>query len=227
MRQPVGAASAPQGEAVSAMVRGLVPRTICVATANPHDPDIRADPRERACLPRVVPSRLRAFDAGRSAARRALQALGAPGPVLIGAGGAPAWSEGITGSIAHCDSLALALVARRADHAALGVDVEEDRPLDPDLIPSICSARERDRLPAHDAGHAAMRVFCAKEAAYKCQYPLTGQLLDFDAFDVTLTPGGFSARFTRDVGLFRAGSDLQGRCVTGSGLIVAAISMDP
>lgn len=209
------------------MVRGVCPRTISFAVVDPRAEGHVATPEERACLNRVAPTRLRAFDAGRSAARQALRDLGVSAPVLVGADGAPAWPNDITGSIAHSESCALAVVARQTDHIALGVDVEEDRPLEPDLIPSICSDAEQARLPLHESGRAAMAVFCAKEAAYKCQYPLTGQMLDFDAFDVTFQADRFTARFARRVGRFAAGTALPGRIGTAGGVIVALVALQP
>lgn len=225
--QPVGAAAAPVG-AVPQAVRGLVPRTVALAMTVPGDPTNVALPTEQACIPRARAARRADFAAGRSAARAAMADLGAaPVAVPVGDGGAPVWPEGLTGSVAHCRTACLAAVALRRDVAALGVDVEEDSPLDPDLFDTICTASERAWLrtqPADRAGRLAKLVFCIKEAAYKCQYPLTGKMLDFHDFEVEIAPDQdrFTARFLRDAGRFRTGTALPGRYAFDNGLIVAA-----
>ena len=68
------------------------------------------------------------------------------------------------------------VVVAHAEHvASLGLDGERDKLLGPELIQMICTPAEQQRTAAADA----IVYFAAKEAFYKCQYPLTRQFLDF------------------------------------------------
>ena len=63
----------------------------------------------------------------------------------------------------------------------------------------ILTARERAWLATQPAGRQndlALTVFCAKEAFYKCQYPVTGAFLEFSEVEVDLSAdaGTFEAR---------------------------------
>jgi 4'-phosphopantetheinyl transferase EntD len=87
----------------------------------------------------------------------------------------------------------------------VGIDVEDDRPLEEDLWPTVCTPEEMATL-AHmlpsARGHWVNRVFCAKEAYYKWQYPQTGKMLDFS--DVQLN-------FDHDLTKFRVGRAQRGK----------------
>lgn len=218
-----------QGADARALARPLLPGSVALSSTDPGRPQPAAWPQERAALSRARPARLREFDAGRAAARAAIIALGLPpAPVLHGADRAPVWPEGLTGSIAHCATACLAAVARQGDIRALGLDLEEDTPLPDELIETVCTPAERDNLaalPRSKRGALAKRIFCAKEAAYKAQYPLSRTLFDFQTLRIGFdgVPGSFTARFLRPVPPFDAGTDLRGRLATGGGLIVAAV----
>ncbi|MDJ0823306.1 MAG: 4'-phosphopantetheinyl transferase superfamily protein [Paracoccaceae bacterium] len=149
------------------------------------DSDYRAlFPAEKQAIARAVPSRKAEFTGGRRAARAALTALGHPSqPIPMAADRAPVWPEGVRGSITHCGQTCMALVSSHRDCAALGVDLEAATPLDDDLISEICHQSEAAN------GTDAKRVFSAKEAIYKAQYPLTGAFLGFDAVRVDLAAG--------------------------------------
>ena len=73
----------------------------------------------------------------------------------------------------------------------------------------------------------AKLIFAAKEAAYKCQYPISRTLFGFDGLDLRPDPdsGTFSATFTRDVPSFPAGTSLTGSFARGNGLIVTAVTL--
>jgi 4'-phosphopantetheinyl transferase EntD len=84
----------------------------------------------------------------------------------------------------------VAVVGRRHQVHAVGIDIEEDRAMASDLWPSLCTTEERallDQLPPHERGRRVTRLFCAKEAFYKWQYPQTGHLLDFLDVQVTFS----------------------------------------
>lgn len=209
--------------ALEAALAGLFPPGVAVAAvviAENHD---IVHPEEAAAVARAVPSRQAEFAAGRAAARQALRLLGHPDvAVPAGPNRLPLWPEGFSGSISHSAGIAVAALRRGAP---LGLDVEPDEGLDPDLWPVICRPEELAALPIVDRGHYVHQVFSAKEAAYKAQYPLTGTLIGFDAMSVRLSETGFSARFCRPVGGFAAGQDIHGRLLRSQGLIFTGVAL--
>jgi 4'-phosphopantetheinyl transferase EntD len=127
----------------------------------------------------AMPHRIIEFSAGRSAARRAIQALGVhPSEVLQGEGGEPIWPAGLSGSISHSDSLAVSLVAPSAAFESVGVDVDDGRPLGDAAAQTVASRRELRLLLsaglARSEEEARNFAFSVKEAVFKCQYVLTG-----------------------------------------------------
>lgn len=193
---------------------------LAVATADVGGTPAPLWPEEGAAVTRAIPRRRAEFAAGRAAARAALAQLGEP-PEAIPAGldRAPIWPRGVVGSISHAGAVAIAVAARIADSgiAALGVDVEPDRPLSPDLIGDIADDAEIARLAPLPAPAAALRIFSLKEAAYKAQYPLTRQLLGFP--DLRLTPDGLV--FAHAVPPFAAGALLPAQQWVGGGLCLS------
>jgi len=158
---------------------------------------VRGTDREHAPLwPAELPAaagmgtkRLREFSAGRHCARQALSSLGhAPVALPVGPGRAPAWPEGIIGSISHTDELAIAVVARQAELRSLGIDLESADPLAADLLGLVCRDEERAALAAGglEVQHGAKLVFSAKESIYKCLWPLTSVFLEFQAIGIRL-----------------------------------------
>lgn len=126
----------------------------------------------------AIPSRIKEFTAGRSAARAAMEALGIPfSAVLQGAGGEPVWPDAICGSISHTDAFAVAFVARKGVYESVGVDIDDDRPITDQIARDITWSTEVSRLLAlgicEDRKAAQNFAFSAKEAIYKCQYPRT------------------------------------------------------
>jgi 4'-phosphopantetheinyl transferase EntD len=182
------------------------------------------------------------FQAGRHCARLALQELGfSPRPILRAAGGAPAWPEQITGSIAHTGSLndawAGAIVSRCRDARSLGFDAERGTALKPELWPKVLCEEERARLecePREARAKLALLAFSAKEAVYKCQAPLSNQYLGFDAVQIhwddspaRLNSGRFHACFRRDIGdHFRLGASLPGRYCVGDRLTLTLVVLE-
>lgn len=212
----------------TSLARALFPSDIALAEA---DPDIGGPPvlpEEEPAIARAVPRRRCEFAAGREAARRAMAALGLPPlPVPMGADRAPIWPDGVVGCISHGGGACLAVAAHRRHVRALGLDLEPDADLDPDLIATICTPRERASLPAQGAARRARLIFAAKECAYKGQYPLSQTLFGFDMLEIALDlpAGRFTARFTGDMPPFAAGDSLPGRFAIGDGLIVTAMDL--
>lgn len=165
----------------------------------------------------AVPHRLAEFAAGRAAARQALAALGLPKVAIpMGEDRAPIWPQGVVGSISHCAGACMAVVARQSDFVGIGLDLEPAQPLARDLWPSILRPEEF----AAD-GLDALRIFVAKEAAYKAQYLLSRQVFDFQVLNITFQDQYFTARFVLPVPPFAAGHILQGRMIEADGFYAA------
>jgi 4'-phosphopantetheinyl transferase EntD len=101
----------------------------------------------------------------------------------------PLWPPSIVGSITHTHGYAAAVVARERDLRALGIDCEVVDSVDEDLWSRICTPTELERLtrlPLEERGRQAALIFAAKEAFYKCQFPLTHQWVGFE--DVVVEP---------------------------------------
>ena len=188
---------------------------------------------EAQCISAAVEKRRREFAAGRWLARKALSQFGRDDVAIpFGADRAPIWPEGIVGSISHTDTLCAAAVAETVSGiAAVGIDVELAKPLAPDLWETVLSEDERLKLPVVSGqadGLLEMIVFSAKEAAYKCQYPLSGVFLEFTDLTVSLNVDRmtFEARFMRDARPFYEGEQLQGRWRVADGHIATAVALD-
>jgi 4'-phosphopantetheinyl transferase EntD len=216
---------------VVALTKSVLPAGLAVAARNPRDIPDAADPSEALALRGAVPRRLAEFHAGRAAARAAMVALSLPPrPVPMGPDRAPLWPAGITGSISHCATACVAAVGLGSIWAGIGVDIEEDTPLEPLMVAEVCTKAERIWLggqPPAERGLMAKLVFCAKEATYKAQYPLTGQLFGFDALEIRIdrTQSVFEARFVTTQGRFSAGTVLAGAYVHAAGLLVTGVAL--
>ena len=161
------------------------------------------------------------------AARRALARLGVEAGALVPhADCSPRWPDGVVGSITHTRDLCLVAVARRGRLASVGIDVERVTAATTDIEELVCTPAERRWLDAQAAAQRGANVrlfFSAKEALYKCQYPLTKTYLDFQ--DVELAIGGdgmFAARIlgAAHVPLNRELAAVQGRWAWVGGLVV-------
>lgn len=218
---------------LSAALRGLFPAQVAVVLGDPGGVHPPLFPAEATAMARAVPARQAEFGAGRAAIRAAMAELGAPAAAIpMGADRAPVWPAGVTGSLSHISGLCIAAVALTSQFHAIGVDLEPAQDLDPDLIPHVCTLAERAWLacqPQAQRGILARLIFATKECAYKCQYPLTGILFDFDTLEITpdLDTGQFEATFTRAVGSFDGGACLSGRFVIEEGVIGCGMALAP
>jgi 4'-phosphopantetheinyl transferase EntD len=165
-------------------------------------------------LARAAPARLREYAAGRSAARGAMILLGVtPAAILRGDDRAPIWPTGITGSITHTKTDALAAVTQT--RSLLGIDMERDGRVTADLWPTILREGE-------DTTQATL-IFAAKEAVYKAQYPLTRALFDFHRLHIRIDGARFYARFCADTGPIAAETIWTGHHCVQDGLILTAV----
>jgi enterobactin synthetase component D len=142
-----------------------------------------------------------------------------PHPLPIGRDGAPVWPTGVVGSITHIDRFVCAAAALARDAEGLGIDVEPVLSRHRMSLVERCIATRAElaavTAQAHlDRAAALTLVFSAKEALYKCLYPLVGRVFDFleaDVEDVD-TAGHVTMRVLADLSSeWRAGSRVGGR----------------
>lgn len=212
-------------------------RVACAQRVPGAVPTSALHPAEAEAVARAVSKRRHEMAAGRAAARAALAQLGFE-DVTVPASpfGAPVWPGGTTGSIAHSDAIAVAIAASMEDFASVGIDVEPEGGLEEALWPAITTERELGALrtlPPPVAAERARLLFCIKEAAYKCQYPLTGLLLDFGDLEIACgwedtTKGPwpedflmFDAIYRRSAPPFRLGDRIPGRIGRVAGHVLA------
>lgn len=157
-------------------------------------------------------------------------------PVGLGDRGEPLWPPGVVGSITHCEGRAWSAAARARDASALGFDVEP-------RIDRQRAARVRDEIvsPAEltaagwpldfDDETRLTVAFSAKEALYKCLYPLVSRTFDF--LDVTVVQVGSAARSitlrldTTLSGAWRSGVRLDGRFAVDGSRVATAFVLTP
>jgi enterobactin synthetase component D len=131
-------------------------------------------------LDRAIAIRKDEFAAGRYCAWRALGKSAIP----QAKDRAPIWPAGFVGSIAHSDGVAAAAVARVADRASIGLDVEpcmtDERATT--VRARLLTAGDEEALAdlaGWSPGEKVTLVFSAKEAIYKCLHPICGQFFGF------------------------------------------------
>jgi 4'-phosphopantetheinyl transferase EntD len=179
--------------------RALLPSQTCFS-AGVEPASVRLSPTERLSLPGAGALRLREFAAGRWHAKRALAGLGCRDVDLPRrANGAPAWPEGVVGSLAHAwrggRVHVIAVVAHAGAFAALGVDLEPPGQIEPRAWPALLSPAQLDHvlaLPVARRGDAVRALWCAKEAVAKAG----GAARELREIEIALDAG--SGRFEAD-----------------------------
>jgi 4'-phosphopantetheinyl transferase EntD len=126
-------------------------------------------------------------------------------PLLPGPDRCPIWPAGVIGSISHADGFCGAAVARQEPSAGIGLDIESADGLEEALWPSVLRPAERHWLEQRSASEQrrlAKLVFSAKECAYKCQYGVYAQWLDFHDAEASfdLERSTFQVRFLKALG---------------------------
>jgi 4'-phosphopantetheinyl transferase EntD len=169
--------------AYSEFANPLFGERVVMAWADPRAPMSRLIGDEVLAIEREGAVRARQFGAGRSAAHSAMEQLGhVPRPVLQGAGEAPVWPPGLTGSISHTTRDSLAVVSDDPGILALGLKIGPATALDSASWPVVCQIKEMRWLASlgpSQRGHFAMLLKCIKEAAYKAQFQITGAAMNY------------------------------------------------
>jgi 4'-phosphopantetheinyl transferase EntD len=205
---------------ISSRIQALFPAGVVAAEMlGPGDPSMLY-PGEAEHLGRAVQKRIQEFSAGRLCARLAMAAFGIVDFALrVAPDRQPVWPASVVGSISHTAGLCVAVVAEKTRFGAIGVDCEVVGHVGADLWATICTPREAlwvDSLLEPERPSAAALIFSAKEAFYKCQYPLTGEWLDFHDLDIEPTAWGSPAAglLVRETRLLAA-TEFTGNPVTG------------
>jgi 4'-phosphopantetheinyl transferase EntD len=213
--------------------RLFAPGAMVAEMRGPGDPRLLL-PEEAAHLGRAVPKRVSEFAAGRLCARRALAEFGIVDfPIRAAADRQPIWPESMVGSITHTAGFCAAVAARRQGADALGLDSEVVGDVRVEIWPRICAATEIDwveSLPASQRPAAVTLIFSAKEAFYKCQYPLVGEHLNFHDVRIETrswgaADGEFQIHAAREIALCaRIAFPLQGRYLFHQEWVTAGVS---
>lgn len=204
----------------------------CVVTAwgEPERLQEPLHPAECDAVARAVAKRRMEFTAGRTLARRALERLGAGSAAIpVGTKREPVWPAGITGSISHTRGFCGVALARAQDMRGIGFDAEHLDAVRPGLAREIVTEAERGAIRevlGGDAETALALAFSAKEAFFKCQYPLTRRWLGLLDAVLTVTATGFTLAPAAGISheAWRLGP-ITGRHTFRSGLVLTAVEL--
>lgn len=194
----------------SELLLGLFPPGAVAMETRERGDLARLSTAEAEHVRHAKPKRAREFAAGRLCARRVLEQFDHSGwDLLVNEDRTPRWPQGIVGSISHTAGFCGAVAGEQPLFEAIGFDVEIASRVSSDLYGQFCTVEELTQLsvlPRHLADLRATLLFSAKEAFYKCQYPVTGQWLDFVDIAVvfakeTSRKGSFTMRPCRPLGL--------------------------
>ncbi|RWC25108.1 MAG: 4'-phosphopantetheinyl transferase superfamily protein [Mesorhizobium sp.] len=157
-------------------------------------------PNEAHSIPARQPAMRHASGAARWIAHGLLAELGIKDVAILRTpSGAPVWPDGITGSLAHDDDMAVAAVVPVGHIASLGIDVEPALPLQDEILALV--ATPADRTDAADRHLAGRLLFAAKEAVYKAVYPLDREVLGYEDISVDLDAGRATTKTGRKASL--------------------------
>lgn len=211
------------------MIDGLLGPDVAICTSGHDHAYASLLPTERLAVENAVSRRQVEFASGRYCARRAMEAVGIAGvSIPMADDRSPQWPAEIVGSISHCRTRCIAAVARKSNgFLSLGIDIEDAAELDENLWHSICRPEELDALSLlspQRRGLAATTIFSAKEAVYKCQYPLTGLMLDFLDVSIALSTDTFVGRILIDHPALPTHA-IEGRIREAEGYVVTGAAM--
>ncbi len=204
-------------------------------TSDPGSADTLAPGDYDPTSHRMGANRLAEFAAGRACARKALADVGIEAPSLpIGPGRAPAWPEGVRGSITHTRDYRGAVAARTRDlgGAALGIDADSTGRVTTKLWSRLFVDAEIDYLghieDVADTDRMATVMFSAKEAFYKAQYPLTEAWVGFGDVRITVEPDRLILEPFSDLDALRSLNwPIQARWHCDDSLVLTGLIVEP
>ncbi len=175
-------------------------------------------------LDHAVAARRAEFSMGRHCAREACKRIDRPCDFIgILPGRAPAWPQGVIGSITHCKGYIAAAVCRSEIVRFLGIDAEPFEPLPERLIDLIAFGTEKDwLLETADLSYDGRLLFCAKEAVFKSWWPVYGSWLNFN--DVGVEIDHKHGTFQAIVNGSTKSISLKGYFIIDHGFVAAAVS---
>jgi enterobactin synthetase component D len=148
----------------------------------------RLHPKEREVASEIRGYRLVSWVGGRLAAREALDVFQrGDDPLLSDARGAPIGPRGLSVSLSHKRTLAVALVAR-SELGSVGIDLEELAPARLSIQDRVLTESERKEmhaLPPERQWMALLLRFTVKEAIYKALAPGLERYVGFEEAEVT------------------------------------------
>jgi 4'-phosphopantetheinyl transferase EntD len=140
-------------------------------------------PEELETIGESVAKVRRASGAARLVARKLLRKAGLrPGALPKSISGAPCWPQGVVGSLAHDDHVAVAAVGAAKSIGGLGIDVEPAEPLPADIYDLVTTPQER--LFVGMDLRLARRIFVLKEAVYKAVHPVDEIFLEHHDIEI-------------------------------------------
>jgi 4'-phosphopantetheinyl transferase EntD len=190
-RSDAGVGQPGRDESVLAALRKHVPACVTVLEEEIASLAGALLPAEAALVAHAVDQRRREFTAGRVLARRAFESLGLRHVELAAdPDGVPAWPPGFIGCITHGSGRVAVAAAPLTAVQGLGIDMEAVARFHRGLEHHLLSASEiRLQLAAGGEAERQARtavLFCAKEAWFKCQFPLTRKRLGFTDVEIEL-----------------------------------------
>lgn len=167
------------------------------------------------------------FVAGRYSAVEALRLIGqSREPILIGTSRQPIWPAAIVGSITHTKGVAAAIAAFGQTHSGLGIDLEYLKPLH-DLAAHICTPDELSFVREHPGIPDYLNVlFSAKEAVYKCLWPLARRFISFHEVELALDYAGRSFRIAWHDSVHPVADRVYGFWATAADMVAAVAILD-
>lgn len=168
----------------SSLLSGLFSRDVLTAELTGVADRACLLPAELPLIANVAPKRAADFIAGRCCARFLLASWNLQDvPLLSGANREPLWPSGVTGSITHTQGFCGVAIAKTAFYESMGLDTESATAVGEDILHQVCTPQEARWLDTLNGTHRSLArslIFSAKEAFFKCQFPLTGEWVGFE-----------------------------------------------
>ncbi|MDA0667103.1 MAG: 4'-phosphopantetheinyl transferase superfamily protein [Planctomycetota bacterium] len=172
------------------LLRSRLPDGVILEIGVVHNAMQKLCPEEQAMVAQAVASRRFEFSTARVLAHKVMLQLGhIEAPLFAHQDRSPAWPEGIVGSLSHSRKHCAALIANQHPQLlGLGVDIEDLRPLKPNLFDQILTPVELDMMQAAlpEKQHAThvLTIFGIKEAIFKAMLLLGNHGLGFHAMEI-------------------------------------------